>query len=135
MAICTKKFGVNVALPGKVVLEGYSEIGGIDAESASWSLSQSYEEVEVIGFNDPIVAYSEGTITIEIKGADLTDELTEDTYSSCVASPKDYSLDIQDCSGNSIGTLDITSGYMQGRGSSASAEGTVSPTVKIIQFI
>jgi hypothetical protein len=127
---------VTVATPATVQLAGYSAIGGsVDVKSATWSLSQSYEEIEVMGFNDPIVVYSEGTIVLDIKGESLTNQLTSDTYSSCIAEPKDYTLTVLDCSGDTMGTLSITSGYMQDRGSSAAIDNVEAPGVKIIQFI
>lgn len=127
---------VTVATPATLELAGYDAIGGsVDVKSATWSLSQSYEEIEVMGFNDPIVVYNEGTIVLEIKGASLTNQLTSDEYSSCIAEPKDYTLTIKDCDDNTMGTLSITNGYMQDRGSSAAIDNVEAPGVKIIQFI
>ena len=127
----------EVALPGNLELEGYTEIGGTGITSATWKLDQQYEEVEVMGKDKPLVVFQGGTITLTIAGDNLTEALTNDTSkeAACIKTPKDYTVTINNCSGESMGTLEIEDGYMQGRGSAASIGDTESPSVTIIQYL
>ena len=131
----------SVAIPQTISIEGYEQISGSNnITSASWSLSQSYEEVTLLGDPEPIIVFSQGEITLELEGEQLTIELTEGEDDSCVVAPKDYSIEIIGCAtdeypdGENLGTLEAY-GYMQSRGTSISTDSPVTTSVSLIQYL
>jgi hypothetical protein len=125
---------LNVAIPQGITLDGYDSIDGTNIiKSASWSLSQTYEEVNLLGDPIPIIIFKSAEITLGIEGENLTIPLVADGE-SCVVPPKDYTISIIDCDGGSMGTLTVN-GYMQSRGTSIGTDSPESTNVSVIQYL
>ena len=126
---------LSVAIPQTITIEGYDDISGSNnIKSASWSLNQTYNEVNLLGDPQPVIVYSQGEITLELEGENLTIPLTSGTDESCIVPPKNYSISITDCDGSGMGTLEAF-GYMQSRGTSIGTDSPVSTSVSVVQYL
>jgi len=126
---------LSAAVPENITLNGYDSIGGSNIiKSATWTFSQEYEKIHLLGNVNPVVVFKGGQISLDIDGEQLTTQLMS-TGSSCPISPKNYSISISGCNGSDLGTLSVTSGYMQSRSSSVAQEGIEENGVSIIQYL
>lgn len=125
---------LNPAIPSNITFAGYADIGGsANITDISWNFSQSYQEIYLVGQMTPVIVFNDGQIELSVNGEKLTTALLGG--GSCVLPPKNYSIEIGGCNGGTLGTLDITKGYMQSRGSSVSSDGPERNDVSIIEYL
>ena len=121
-------------VPEGVSISGYSAIGGSNIiTDISWSVSQSYQQFNLLGNVTPVMVYSQGEKTLDINGEGFTEDLMKSSSAGCVVPPKNYSVIISGC-GQELGTLSI-SGYMSSRSSEISVGEVERNSVSIIQYL
>ena len=116
----------NIAFNG-----GFGTVTGVT--SATWEFSQSYESHNIINQVDPISVYQGGQLTLTVNGSGLPNELTK-PGGNCVQKAEPFSIDVKDCSGNSLGSLSIN-GYMEGRGTNVQSQSPEESSLTIIQHL
>jgi hypothetical protein len=123
--------------PKPAVAEDIDFNGGFgtikDISSATWEFSQSYESHQIIGQKEPITVYQGGQLKLTVNGSALPEPLVKDG-ASCVQKAETFSIDVKDCSGNSLGSLSID-GYMENRGTNVQSQSPQQGSLSIIQYL
>jgi hypothetical protein len=125
---------ITPVIPEGVSISGYDAIGGSNIiTDISWSVSQNYEQFNLLGEVKPVVVYKSAEKTLDINGESFTQSLMASPTAGCVVPPKNYSVTISGC-GTGLGSLGI-SGYMTNRSSDVTAGEIEKNGVSIVQYL
>jgi len=125
---------INPVVPEGISISGYDGIGGSPViTDISWSVSQNYEQFNLLGSVTPVVVYKSAEKSMDINGETLTESLMQSSTAGCVVPPKPYLITISGC-GTGLGSLGIT-GYMVSRSSSVAPGQVESNGVSIVEYL
>tara|TARA_R110000782_G_scaffold75201_2_gene150104 strand:+ start:654 stop:1433 length:780 start_codon:yes stop_codon:yes gene_type:complete len=121
-----------------VSLGGFGSIGiSQSIQSVTYDLNQNYETHTLLGEikSAPIVVFHDGSASLSVDCQEMMAYGLTQVDKPCLVAPAAYSVSFVGCGGVDYGTINISAGYLQERGTSIDTSNTASASVSIIEYL